>query len=69
MRMIGWQATRSKQQSSSVAVKAKTAMRLLLHKKKITARISEMGFEAYVAVQEQTLRGIKENVFSNSTHT
>lgn len=29
--------------------------------------VSDMGFDAYLAVQEQTLRGLKENIFSQLT--
>ena len=30
---------------------------------KIAARLEELGFEPYIAIQEQTLRGLKENIF------
>jgi hypothetical protein len=32
--------------------------------KQISKRLSEIGFDVCVATQEQTLRGIKENIFS-----
>jgi len=31
--------------------------------KKIADELEHMGFDPYVAVQEQTLRGVKENIF------
>ena len=30
---------------------------------RIRDRLSELGFDPYVAVEEQTLRGLKENIF------
>src|SRR5438552_11625918 len=31
---------------------------------KIARRLQELGFDPYIAVEEQTLRGLKENIFS-----
>src|SRR6266566_4900583 len=31
---------------------------------KISRRLQELGFDPYIAVEEQTLRGLKENIFS-----
>jgi hypothetical protein len=36
---------------------------------KIASRISDIDFELFAAVQEQTLKGIKENVFANRRHS
>ena len=30
----------------------------------IARRLQELGFDPYIAIQEQTLRGLKENIFS-----
>jgi hypothetical protein len=30
---------------------------------KIRERLKELGFDPYIAVEEQTLRGLKENIF------
>ena len=30
----------------------------------IARRLHELGFNPYIAIQEQTLRGLKENIFS-----
>jgi hypothetical protein len=35
-------------------------------RKDFAARISDIDFERFIAIQEQTLKGIKENVFSDS---
>src|SRR6266571_4187938 len=32
--------------------------------RKIARRLQELGFDPYIAVEEQTLRGLKENIFS-----
>jgi hypothetical protein len=35
----------------------------------IASRLQELGFDPYVAVQEQTLRGIKENIFGQLSNS
>ena len=35
----------------------------------IAGRLQELGFDPYVAVQEQTLRGLKENIFGQLNNT
>jgi hypothetical protein len=31
--------------------------------REIGLRLSELGYDPYIAIQEQTLRGLKENIF------
>jgi hypothetical protein len=36
---------------------------------RIASRLQELGFDPYVAVQEQTLRGLKENIFGQLSNS
>jgi hypothetical protein len=36
---------------------------------RIASRLEELGFDPYIAVQEQTLRGIKENIFGQLSNS